>query len=299
MTHSTLFRLFSSSPLLVALLGIAVLLGGCDSSSNVAEEDGASSAIQDAALADAVTTLSTAASLSAAQTNSLQELLVAYEDKEREPGDLWYLAADVHDQLTSTQIDRLKDRLEERRARRGDRRPMERHGPTHRPPRLRWLRGLDLTEAQKQELKALRAEYRDSFKALIEQCREGVFDEADVEQWKQLRTELQEAVHEILTAEQRAQLQARREQWKARRGAVRAARNEALSITEEQEAQFADLRPEFEGPGGWLPRLCHRPEGEERPIASILTEEQREIVMVHRVLRHGAMRGHKDRGPRR
>lgn len=43
----------------------------------------------------------------------------------------------------------------------------------------------------------------------------------------------------------------------------------------------------------------HRDTPGDGPVAAILTQEQREIVMIHHVLLREAVRGHKGPGPQR
>ena len=286
----------------VLLLSVGLLLSGCDTTSNAVEDDAAPS-VESEAMSDAVTSVSKTAALSDEQTQTLQALVDNYKDMERQPGQLWFLAADVHAELTSEQIQKIKTQLQERRdsVREDGNRP-GRDGPKeHVRKRVRHaLKGLDLTEAQKDELRSIRAEYRDELMTLRGARRDGSFDEADAERWRTLRSEMREAVREVLTEEQREQMEARREERNARRDSVREARREALGLTDEQIAQFEELRSERTGERRGPRRgPRHRGTPGDSPVASILTQEQREIVMIHRVLRHGAMTGHKERrGPR-
>jgi Spy/CpxP family protein refolding chaperone len=280
-----------------AVLGVAMVLGGCDSTSPADEADDTPT-VEAAALSDAVTSLSTAASLSDDQANALRERLATY-DGERTPGLLWAVAADAHQQLTDDQMAALRARIQERRADRRENGPRRGpRGPFRKALRHR-LQALDLTDVQREELRAFRAEYRDEMQSFREACREGTLSEADAEAWRALRTEMREAFRDVLTDEQRQQLDARRDELEDRREQIRDARAEALDLTDEQRARFDSLRAEFGGSGDRLLRRCNRENRGERPGASILTEEQKEIVMIHRVLRHGVMTGHKERrGPR-
>jgi hypothetical protein len=161
------------------------------------------------------------------------------------------------------------------------------------------LGDLDLSDAQKEELRTLRAEYREEMQSFREECRAGTLSEADAEAWRGLRTEMWAAFRDVLTEDQRRQLDARRDEREDRREQIREARAAALDLTDEQRAQFDSLRAEFDEPGARFLRRSNRENRDERPGASILTEEQTEIVMIHRVLRHSAMKGHNGRrGPR-
>ena len=286
-SFSTLSRLLA-----VVVFGFAIMLAGCDSPSTVVEEE---PSMEATALSEAVTTISKATSLSADQARALQKRVARY-DGERRPGVLWAMAADVHDQLTDEQIVALKARVQERRAaRRAGRDRGERRRHVRKKMRHRLMGELELTDGQKDELRSIRADYRDEITALRQTCHEGGFGEAEAEKWRALRAEMREAFRDVLTEEQRQELDARRDERQDRREEVRTARTEALNLTDEQQAQFAALQAQVDGPGARLLRHCQRGEGQERPIASILTEEQKEVVMVHRVLRHGAMKGHKAR----
>lgn len=276
----------------VLLLGVGLLLTGCDTTSTTVEDD-LEPSVESDALSGAITSLSKSAALSVEQTQTLQALVETLEDNDQEPGQLWFLAADVHTELTSEQIQQLKTQLQERRReglREGNR--PGRHGREgHFRKRVRHaLKGLDLTEAQTDELRSVRAEYRDELMALRQERRDGPFDEAEAERWRTLRSEMRNAFREVLTEEQREQIETRREGRKARRDSVHEARREALGLTDEQLAQFEELRTEREDRPGLRMGRAHRGEPGEGPIAFILTQEQREIVLIHRALLRRAHR---------
>lgn len=268
----------------VLLLGMGLVLSGCDTSSNAVEDD-ADPSVESEAMSDAVTSFSKTAALSDEQTQTLQSLVDKYKDPD--PGQLWFLAADAHAELTSEQIQELKMQLQERRqsVREDGNRPGRRHEghPRKRAPHA--LKGLDLTDEQKEELRSIRAERRDELMTLREKRQDGSLDEAGAERWRTLRTEMRDAFREVLTEEQREQMEARREERTARRDSVREARREALGLTDDQIAQFEKLRSEQNGElRGPRRGPAHRSTPGEGPVASIFTQEQREIVMIHHVL---------------
>jgi hypothetical protein len=278
----------------VFLLGGAVLLGGCDATSTADEAEGDAPQMASEALSAAVSTLTTATSLSTEQANALRKRLAKY-DGDREPGMLWLVAADVHDQLTEEQIEVLKRRVREHRAdRRQDGSRREARGHFRKMLRHR-LGALDLSDAQKEDLRALRNEHRDEIQSFRRACRAGTVNEAEARAWSERRTEMRDAFRTVLTEEQRQQIDARREDRRARREKVRAARADALDVTDEQRARFNDLRAQVDGPGARILRRCNREGQQDRPVAAILTDEQKEIVMIHRVLRYGVMKKHKER----
>lgn len=282
----TLFKLPLLRRVPVLLLGVGLLLTGCDTTSN-AVQNTPETPVEAEGLSDAIASVSSAAALSNEQSQTLQALVNKYEGMDRDPGQLWFLAADVHAELTNEQIQQLKTQLQERRReglREGNR--PGRHGREgHFRKRVRHaLKGLDLTEAQTDELRSIRAEHRDELMALRQERRDGPFDEADAERWRTLRSEMRNAFREVLTEEQREQIETRREERKARRDSVHEARREALGLTDEQLAQLKELRTEREDRPGLRMGRAHYGEPGESPIASILTQEQREIVMIHRIL---------------
>jgi Spy/CpxP family protein refolding chaperone len=285
----------------MTVLGLGIVLGGCDAVSNLAEEETMLTG-EMALYENALVTLSTEASLSSSETSTLRDLIASYDDEIDEPGALWPLAADIHEELSREQIERLKAQLQERRERmqeRGRFGPPGNPGPRFRDFRPRWVQKLDLTTEQEEELRAIRAEYRDSLNVLREKCRAGTVDESDAERWQALHAEMREAMRAVLTDEQRAQLEALLDEKKARLEAIQEARAEALELTDEQREQFDSLRTPFGEPGERFLTRCTREDGEERPFASILTEEQREIVMIHHLLLRSKMQEEEDpRGPR-
>lgn len=280
-----------------------VLLSACDTTSNVAQDT--SSTEPAAQLSGIGDDLSDAIDLTEEQSEAIQALLDQYREQEAEPGTLWHVAADLHGQLTSEQVDQLQATLAARReartasrAPRGPRRGM--HGPRSgmqngEGPRAEWL---NLTDEQKAAMQAIRETYRDQLQALREKRRDGTFDESDAEQLASIREEMRSEMQAVLTDEQRAQIEARREQMEARRKANRAAMAEALELTDEQQAALEAWRTQRSEQGRPPRGIMRRGTGGDArdALSSILTEEQMEIALLHRVLQRRVLQQHR-RGP--
>lgn len=255
-------------------------------------------------LSSAVTTIAQTAQLSEEQTERLREAARSYEG---EPGESWYLAADLHEALSQEQIDRLMARLQERRERFRERLEARRDASEngqrwkgrrgrHGPEGLRRLEAaLDLSDEQTKQIAAIRREYRARIKELFESLDGDAPDEATREELRNLHKQMREAIGGVLTDEQREQLAKRMAEWKERRKerkeerqehreAVRTAMIEALGLTEEQQEQLRKLWSEARSENGrpGPPRL-HRNNVREA-MNGILTPEQREIFALHHVI---------------
>lgn len=287
--------------ILSAALIVGFSVSACDTTSNVAQETPGVEAAQRAGFED---DLSEAIDLSSEQSAAIQSLLDTYRGQETEPGMLWHLAADLHGQLTSEQIDQLRAEMEARRDARSEAREARgpRRGPRGLRSRARNGEGpraghLNLTDEQKAALRSIREAYRDPLHALREKRRNGSFDERDAEQLASIRAQMRSEMQAVLTDEQRAQMEARREQMQARREANRAAMAEALELTDEQQVALEAWRAQ-RGEQGRLPRGMRRGTGGDArdALSSILTEEQMEIALLHRVLQRRVLQQH-GRGP--
>jgi len=239
------------------------------------------------------------------QISAVREVMEKYRGQGREPGTLWYAAADLQGVLSSDQIaaidarraeggDRMGDRM-------GDRRSRGRRGSG---PREGSMDVLELSEEQLAQLKEIRDSYAPELTALRDAVRDGSLSrEESVERLKAIQEAMHEAMQGILTADQialleehRSEAEARRaesgirreemrSQWEERRQAERAAMISALELTVEQvEALDAlNARPEREG----------RPSPEEmqslrdahhQALLDILDEDQEDIWILHNSL---------------
>ena len=242
---------------------------------------------------------------------------------------LWQIAADVEDVLTADQVRQLREhqqaRRDEAREAFGDRdgrRAMRGRRGARGARAARAGRGMragrgsragrdgatrDLTEAQRDALRAVRSEHREAMTALTERFREGdLSDEAYLSQREALRERAQQARLAALPAEARA----RHAEAQARRDAVHTAREQALGLTDAQEDAIQSLRLDRvrEAPGrpdlrpyldadGRLDRSALREaqraqrtdrraerDAQREQMADILTDEQQAVVAIHRAL---------------
>ncbi|PAP78424.1 hypothetical protein [Rubrivirga marina] len=262
--------------------------------------------------------------LTAEQTSSLEDLAERYADAER--ADLWAAAADVSSILTDAQIDQLQQAAEARgaerregRGERGQRRAERRARPDgERPTRGRRQRAdrpygdrgerVQLTEEQRDALRAIRSDARERIEALVTQFRAGDLSEDQfVARTKALRDEAVRQSVAALPAEAAQRLGERLQQ----RDAETAAREAALDLTEAQKATFQsrmldrvregrpDLHPYLDENGQFDRDALREAQRERREAARaerealreradpLLTDEQKAIVAVHRALTGG------------
>jgi hypothetical protein len=264
------------------------------------------------------------------QLSAVNEVMAKYRGESREPGTLWYAAADLQDVLSSDQVAAIEVRRAELRSEMNSRRGRRGTGPRQGSGR----RGeggphvvtdiLDLSEEQLVELKTIRERYAPELEEIRDAVRDGSLtrDEAKI-RLEAIREATHEAMLGILTADQVALLEehmakgeamregarARREgmkdQWEERRQAERAAMVEALGLTAEQ-VEAIDALKERAGRG-------ERPSQEEmesrraehhQALLEILDADQEEIWILHGSLseslaRHRRAAGGSNREGRR
>lgn len=250
--------------------------------------------------------------LSTQEATALRTSMASHEGLRGEPGFLWRVAADLQASLTAEQKERLFARAEQMQQRD--------HRPRHqRRQALRFLLGdhlhgdgpladvfATLTDEQRQALETIRESYRPQLRDLMAQRRDGALDAADFrEQMQALREAMRAEIEAVLTDEQKAALEAAREQMKAdreeRRAAVAAVRDEVLGLTDEQKTALEELhaehRAELQSLREQLEAGTAEPdelreafealrEAHTEALAAVLTAEQLEIVTIHRILQH-------------
>ena len=268
--------------------------------------------------------LSERLSLSAEQTSALDA--IASEQTADRPSALWDVARQVRGVLTADQVDALRQGPEQdarpRRMGRGDGpglRPRARNGAGPRGGRL-VRRGERLTEAQRQTLRAVRDDVRARRQTLVERLRAGeVSDQSFADAMRALRQDAAERMAAV-----RPEADGLRDQRRARRDEAQAARDAALGLTDDQRARLLalrldavrdapdrpDLRPYLDAEGRLdreamrqataAQRQARRAAAQERrqQAAEVLTDEQRDLLAVHRALAT-AGRGQLDRRGRR
>jgi len=287
---------------------LGVLLTGCDSTAELTAADQDQQPLAGEP-PSALMQAAAAAALSNEQAAELRRIVTATVERRRAPGALWDATAQANEVLAPDQRSALIEAVRSAWAERRDRMGAERSGSRERGPRgaqlRRLLRGLDLTAEQKEELAALREAFREDLRAL----RPGRGERPDDETRDAVRARaraLREAVQAVLTDAQRAQLRARlqarraqrqerraqrqerraqrqerRAQRMARRAEGFAAMAEALELTEAQTAALAERRAERRkarrAQAAWRHRTADR--------TPLLTEPQREVLQLHRILR--------------
>ncbi len=234
------------------------------------------------------------------QRADLKAIGERYADGQAGPASGWQVARDVQAVLTSEQIERAQSIAVERRQALTESRFA---GQRTRAKELEGQRGpafLDLTEDQRAAAQQIRDTYGSQLRALHEQRGdESVAPEELRTQARELQEQMKEAFGAILTDEQKsefeqhkAERQARageeRETMKARRESMKEAMVEGLSLTDEQLARLEALR---EAHGDMGPRrhasgpgVAEKREEHQAALSEILSEEQMEIMAVHRIL---------------
>ncbi|MEM1094762.1 MAG: Spy/CpxP family protein refolding chaperone [Bacteroidota bacterium] len=314
---------------LVATVG----LSACDSTNAALDTSG----IDSPQLETMVNALADDLDLPEGTTQDLSDAVAARQDDQREPGFLWYVAADLQERLSDSQKADLfakaearrearRERMEAFRENRGDgerarrNRRGARQGGGDALERLRENAPITLTDEQKEAMQAVREQYAPQLKALREQVQaETLTREEAREQGKALREAMQAEIQAILTDEQKAALEAAREERQAkraerkdqradRREATRNAMIDALALTDEQQAAIAALRDEQKTErtatreqfraarenGETIDRAALREQAREArtdhrtAMADIFTDDQQEIIQIHRILAQGA-----------
>ena len=249
MRPPSLLRPRATGLLAAVVLGAGALtLGACDSATTGL--DGATSASTSAVLSNV---LSGELSLSASQQSRVASTLAAHDDR-RTPGALWVVADSLSRVLTAGQRDSLIARTSGVEG--GDPfRGLLGHpgggyygtggffGLDRRHGNAGADSVLNLTDAQKTQVKAIHKAYRDAVRALQTQRRGGtITDEAFLRGMLALHTTLQADLLAVLTDAQRTALAAYRTAREAAfatlRAQVTAVRDRVLGLTAAQSAAF-------------------------------------------------------------
>ena len=239
-----------------------------------------------------------------------------------DPAASWAAAADVLDVLTDEQLATLRGARAERdggrrggadarqgRGRRGGQvgrrpsRPGERARMGARQGRER------LTDEQRQAVRSIRDDARQRRQGWVERLRDGsISDAAFVEQSRSLREDSRRRLEAVVPTHAERH---------ARRQAARDAREQALGLTDAQRQQAQarwldrlrespeplDMRPYLDADGRLdraafrqaqrERRQAARTTGAERRQEPILTQEQRDLVRVHRLISRGGREGRR------
>lgn len=155
-------------------------------------------------------------------------------------------------------------------------------------PGAGWVDSLDLSDEQRQQVEALRSEHR----RRMQEMRRSFDRPPTAEQRREAagrRAEMRAEMQSVLTEEQWAELAAlRAEQRASRRYARRSGRNEALALTDEQIAAFAQAEAKIRADAGDPPLRFAQPgtrHAEMRSaVADVLTDEQLALMDLHHAL---------------
>ncbi|MEO0558117.1 MAG: Spy/CpxP family protein refolding chaperone [Bacteroidota bacterium] len=252
--------------------------------------------------------------------------------QDRQPGDAWGVAANATDILTADQIETLLAARDEAISKRGDRARRGGKARMGRGQRGRMGRGLrrgararaggpQLSEEQREALRESRQAARGEREALVEQFRSGAIDASTFQSRSEALREQQQAARRAnATPEQIERMEAAQE----RRDAAKAAREAALSLTSAQKEQMEairlerirmspgapDLRPYLDADGQLdrqalrEARRAQREEMSDERMAlrqraeSILTDEQKATIALHRMMARGQRVGRAGEGRR-
>lgn len=291
----------TSLRLVASMLAVALLLvvgTACDTLQASDDANAEASVSDDAITLDAlIASTASTLGLSSPQSDQMGEVARRFRGQSPEPGALWTAAAEMHTTLTPDQIGSLEARLRTMAERIANRRG---NGPRNGPGFGRGTPGngpgmggrgpygsgggLDLTDEQREELRAIQSAYREEYEDLIAEYEAGDVSETEAAHaYIDLADALREAAHAVFTDEQRTQIEERREERSERRAAMQAARNEALNLSDVQADGFTAMR--------------HLEKGTRRGLGfagtfdawltareALLTDVQTEITIVHAAL---------------
>ncbi len=233
-------------------------------------------------------------------------IAVAAEGAERSPEGMWRLAASLDETLTTDQVQTFAQALQEQapaprmrggrgmrsgggpgmRSGRGGPRGERMHRGMHRgramgPGSRPLMDELDLTDDQREQLQQLRADHR--------------------AERQKLRAEMRADAQQILTEEQRRTLDSLRTERRGQRIAGRAqrqaARNDALGLSDDQIAAFAEAWAEHHSPRGRRGAPGARHAEMRSAVADVLTDDQLAVMDLHHALMM-TVRPHMDGRPR-
>ena len=269
--------------------------------------------------------------LTDAQKSQLDALAIPSR-QDPQPGAMWSIASDAQDILTSDQIETLLAARDERIGKRGDRAGQGRKARMGRGPRGRMnrggrrgqQRGGERPQRSDEERAALREAAQDARaarEALVEQFRSGAIDASTVQARSEALREQQQAARRAnATPEQVERMDAAQE----RREASTAAREAALGLTAAQKDELEairlerirmapgqpDLRPYLDADGQLDREALREARRSQREASSsdrealrqraesILTNEQKATIALHRMLSRGHRAGRAGEGRR-
>lgn len=288
----------SVAGLLAILLCCTGVITACDSGSSPSTESATKTASGTDIPAVVSQILPEDIGLDETQSASVADAFAGVE--ELRAGDLWRLAGRLHETLTTEQIERMTQsppsgpvwsRADRREARRAIR------------SRLQEI----LSDDQLADLRSLRTDYRATVQDLREDLRSGTLSEdAFFEARSAERQSFRDAAQAVLTESQLRALEERKDARQDRRSARSAARDEVLRLSDEQKSAVRSILDSRRGDVRMV-LASARSEGGDREalrselqtirmetktqIAAVLTDDQMQIVAIHRALARRAAEG--------
>jgi hypothetical protein len=241
----------------IGLLVSGLVLLGCESADAIVDAD--QSVVQQETN---VAALKSALDLSTEETKALSAAFAENEGRSGEPGYLWHIAGTLHDQLTSEEVQRFIGKATEARserrlqsgkrnrqseARSGRSNGAERFGPGNGNRSERGMMSA-FTEEQKETARIMREGFQEQRKALVQQRNEGSLSSEDFQtQMKAMMQAHQEAFTNLLTEDQKAELEAHRAErvsnMQNRMAGEQTVMTEVLGLTADQVEALEALRP--------------------------------------------------------
>ena len=286
----------------------AIMLVGTTGTANSTPNNAVLDTLTTVELSDAFVQAAQTAELSDEEMTLLRDVMAEASDTRGDPAAMWHATTTAYENLRSDQRTALAEALQEVQGERGpaqgERRQAQRRqmrqqqGAADRPQRRQTrrdddqrareqqnserFRGLGLTDEQQEELTSLREEYNEKIRAL-RPARGERPDEETRQEIQGLRAELRMAEREILTEEQRAQLEERRDPQGERRQAQR------RQMRQQQDAADRPQRRQTR-------RGDRQPANIEAMAEALdLTTEQREMMHFHHALRAEVQRMRRNR----
>ncbi len=190
-------------------------------------------------LQDFAKELSSDLGLSESSASGVNDVLNRHgrKGKHREPGFLWKVAGELAVELSDEEKARLFEKMDEKEI------PL--FGSSKGKKGKSYFNGINkvLTDDQKVTFKAIKVAYKERFKAIHEQVKDGTLSKEDAKAQKDaLREALKAEIDVLLTDEQKAQLEQnkadRKEKRKAYRDSTKAVKIAVLGMTTDQLTAF-------------------------------------------------------------
>ena len=190
-------------------------------------------------LQDFAKELSSDLGLSESSASAVNDVLNRHgrKGKHREPGFLWKVAGELAVELSDEEKARLFEKMDEKEI------PL--FGSSKGKKGKSYFNGINkvLTDDQKVTFKAIKVAYKERFKAIHEQVKDGTLSKEDAKAQKDaLREALKAEIDVLLTDEQKAQLEQnkadRKEKRKAYRDSTKAVKVAVLGMTTDQLTAF-------------------------------------------------------------